>query len=97
MVSVTCPCVECTHNGKRNKCTAKNISLTFRNMVTVNEGRVDMWVCDKYEKSDFCKRFEEDLKNNFGLESMIEMIGNIEEDICVSGMERGLGEINYDS
>ena len=63
MVSVTCPCVECVHNGRRNKCTAKNISLTFRNMATVNEGRVDMWVCNKYEKSDFCKRFEEDLKN----------------------------------
>lgn len=94
MVSVTCPCVECVHNGRRNKCTAKNISLTFRNMATVNEGRVDMWVCNKYEKSDFCKRFEEDLKNNFGLESMIEMIGNIEKEICVSGMERGLGEIN---
>ena len=94
MASVTCPCVECIHNGERNKCTAKNISLTFRNMATVNEGRVDMWICNKYEKSDFCKRFEEDLKNNFGLESMIEMIGNIEKEICVSGMERGLGEIN---
>lgn len=94
MVSVTCPCVECIHNGRRNKCTAKNINLTFRNMATINEGRIDMLICNKYEKSDFCKRFEEDLKNNFGLESMIDMIGNIEKEICVSGMERGLGEIN---
>lgn len=94
MVSVTCPCVECIHNGRRNKCTAKNISLTFRNMATVNEGRVDMWICNKYEKSDFCKRFEENLKNNFGLESMIEMINDIEEKMfvsdTVSGLERGL-------
>ena len=59
MVSVTCPCVECIYNGKRNKCTAKNISLTFRNMATVNEGRVDMWVCNMYEKSEFCKMLEE--------------------------------------
>lgn len=73
MVSVTCPCVECVHNGRKNKCTAKNISLTFRNMATVNEGRVDMWVCDKYEKSDFCKRLEEDLKNFAFEEKMIRM------------------------
>ena len=65
MVSVTCPCVECVHNGRRNKCTAKNISLTFRNMATVNEGRVDMWVCNMYEKSEFSKRFEEDFIRRF--------------------------------
>ena len=44
-------------------------------MATVNEGRVDMWVCNKYEKSDFFKRFEGDFKNNFGLESMREETG----------------------
>ena len=69
MVSVTCPCVECVHNGRRNKCTAKNIRLTFRNMATVNEGGVDMWVCNMYEKSDPYKKFEEYLKTHFALES----------------------------
>ena len=70
MVSVTCPCVECVHNGRRNKCTAKNISLTFRNMATVNDGRVDMWVCNMYEKSEYYRKFEEYLKTHFVLENV---------------------------
>ena len=28
-------------------------------MATVNEGRIDMWVCDKYELSDEAKRMQE--------------------------------------
>ena len=67
MVSVTCPCVECVHNGRRNKCTAKNISMTFRNMATVNEGRVNMWVCNMYEKSEAYKKYEDYLMTHFGL------------------------------
>ena len=58
MVSITCPCAECKYNGKGYKCTAKAIKLSYRNMVTVNEGRVDMWICDKYELSEFAKRIE---------------------------------------
>ena len=58
MVSVTCPCGECVHNGARYKCTAKNIKLIFRNMATVNEGRVNMWVCNQYELSDEAKEME---------------------------------------
>ena len=27
-------------------------------MVTVNEGRVDMWVCDRYELSELAKRID---------------------------------------
>ena len=58
MVSVTCPCIECKYNGVRYKCKAKNIKLTFRNMATVNEGRVNMWVCNQYELSDEAKEME---------------------------------------
>lgn len=58
MVSVTCPCGECMHNGARYKCTAKNIKLTFRNMATVNEGRVNMWICNQYELSAEAKEME---------------------------------------
>lgn len=68
MVSITCPCIECKYNGKGNKCTAKAINLTYRNMATVNEGRVNMWICDKYELSEFAKQidksFEEFLQQN---------------------------------
>ena len=60
MVSITCPCVECRYNGRAHKCTAKAIKLTYRNMATINEGRVDMWICNKYELSDEAKRIEED-------------------------------------
>ena len=49
MVSVICPCVECKHNGRMYRCKCKEIRLVWRNMVTVNEGRVNMWVCTKYE------------------------------------------------
>lgn len=59
MVSITCPCAECTYNGKGRKCTAKHIKLKYRNMMTVNEGRVDMWICDKYELSERAKRIQE--------------------------------------
>ncbi len=52
MTSITCPCAECIHNGKNHKCTAKAIKLAYRNMMTVHEGRVDMWVCDHYELTD---------------------------------------------
>jgi len=58
MVSITCPCIECKYSGKGNKCTAKAINLTYRNMATVNEGRVDMWICDKYELSEFAKQID---------------------------------------
>jgi len=56
MVSITCPCTECINNGVRYKCKAKNINLKYRNMATINEGRVDMWICDKYELSDEAKK-----------------------------------------
>lgn len=65
MVSVTCPCIECKYNGKAHKCTAKAINLTYRNMATINEGRVNMWVCNKYELSDEAKRIEEDFMCDF--------------------------------
>ena len=61
MVSITCPCEECLYNGKGHKCKAKNINLKYRNMATVNEGRVDMWICDKYELSPWAKMIDEAL------------------------------------
>lgn len=50
-MKVTCPCIECKFNDNL-KCTCKVINLTFRSMNTINEGRVNMWVCDKYELSN---------------------------------------------
>ena len=62
MVSVICPCTECKHNGKRYRCKCKEIKLEWRNMATVNEGRVDMWVCHQYEQTDQAKEIEEEIK-----------------------------------
>ena len=56
MVSITCPCVECIHNGRNNKCRADKINLAYRNVATVNDGRVDMWICDKYTLSEESKQ-----------------------------------------
>ena len=62
MVSLTCPCTECIHNGQRYKCKCKSINLKYRNMATVNEGRVDMWICDKYELSEETQRIMKKFK-----------------------------------
>ena len=43
-MKVYCPCAECQYN-KKNKCSADELKLKWRNMATVNEGRVDMWIC----------------------------------------------------
>lgn len=78
MVSITCPCIECKYNGKGNKCTAKAINLTYRNMTTINEGRVNMWICDKYELSEFAKQVDESL-NNFWNKSFEEFLQRLQE------------------
>ena len=58
MVSITCPCTECVNNGKGYKCKAKSINMKYRNMVTVNEGMVDMWICNQYEKAQWAKEID---------------------------------------
>ena len=46
MTKIICPSVECKHCNDNHICTAKQVNLTYRNMVTVNEGRVDMMICN---------------------------------------------------
>lgn len=62
MVSITCPCDECKYNGRGHKCTADKINLKYRNMATVHEGRINMWICEKYELSEGAKRVMEFFK-----------------------------------
>ena len=64
MVSITCPCDECKYNGRGHKCTAGKINLKYRNMATVHEGRIDVWICDKYELSESAKRVMEFCKEH---------------------------------
>ena len=54
MTKVLCPYVECKNN-KNQRCTCNEIRLTGRNMATVNEGRIDMWICNQYELDEWVK------------------------------------------
>lgn len=65
MSSIICGSVDCKYNGDDYKCTADKVKLTYRNMATVNEGRVDMWVCDKYTISDESKQLLNQFKKWF--------------------------------
>ena len=64
MVSVTCPCTECKYNGRGYKCTAKHLNLKFRNMATLHEGRMNLWICDKYELSESAKKVQKFFEDN---------------------------------
>ena len=61
MTKVWCPCIECIYN-KNQRCKAKELSFKHRNMATVNEGRVDMWVCDKYQIDEKSQEIVEQLQ-----------------------------------
>ena len=63
MSKIICPCVECVHNGKNNICKANKVVFKWRNMVTKNEGRVDMWICKQYELSDCAQEIISCLKD----------------------------------
>ena len=60
-MKVYCPCAECQYN-KKNKCSADELKLKWRNMATVNEGRVDMWICDKYSLDDQTRELQKQLE-----------------------------------
>lgn len=85
MSKVICPLNECVHNGKNYVCKANKVELKYRNMATVNEGRVDMWVCKQYVLSEEAKRIEEEFKK------MEEAIENVHK-----RMDKGkVGEQRY--
>lgn len=68
MSKVICPCIECVHNND-TVCNSNKIELTFRNMTTVNEDRVNMWICKQYELSNYAKKIEEEIANTIGLQT----------------------------
>ena len=59
MTKVICPCAECVHNGDHYICNAEKVEFIYRNMATVNEGRVDMWKCKQYELSEIARKIDE--------------------------------------
>ena len=63
MPKVVCAAVDCKFSNDRNECTAKRIVLSNGNIMTMHEGRKDIWVCAQYELSDRAKQILGFLKN----------------------------------
>ena len=61
MTKLYCADITCKYHKNTDLCTAKKVLLNYRNMATVNEGRVDMLVCQQYEENEFYKRVKEEL------------------------------------
>lgn len=66
MTRVKCPCVECKHN-KDHRCKNKGITLAWKSVMTVHEGRLEAWICKDYEMDEESKRIYEDMKRIMGL------------------------------
>lgn len=54
-----CACLECKHNNDRYLCNADRPVFSFANILTVNNGRMDVWICKTYEMSERTKEIEE--------------------------------------
>lgn len=52
MSRINCSCIECKFNGDDYICKKENVSLSFYNIVTVNEGRKKYWQCKQFEERD---------------------------------------------
>jgi hypothetical protein len=61
MTEVTCAACECKYNDN-GICVADEINLSQGNIVTVHEGRQDVWWCKMFEMSDYAKEIHELLK-----------------------------------
>lgn len=61
MAKVVCAACECKYNDN-SICVAKEINLSQGNIMTVREGRQDVWWCRMFEMSDFAKEIDELLK-----------------------------------
>lgn len=63
MPKVICACPECKYNNDNNECTAEKILLSSGNIMTVWEGRKDVWVCQQFEMSEESKRIANMFEN----------------------------------
>lgn len=63
MPKIVCGAVECKFNNDRYECTAKRILLNNGNIMTMYEGRKDVWTCKQFELSDRAKQIIGFLKN----------------------------------
>ena len=58
MPKVICAYPECKYNNDNNECTAEKILLNSGNIMTVWEGRKDVWICQQHELTEEAKRLQ---------------------------------------
>lgn len=58
MPKVICAVPECKYNNDKNECTAEKILLSSGNIMTVWEGRKDVWICQQHELTEEAKRLQ---------------------------------------
>lgn len=61
-MSVYCAASDCKYNSKTNRCTAKQVMLSWHSVMTVWEGRQEFLQCRSYEQSDEAKMVAEELR-----------------------------------
>ena len=65
MPKVICPCIDCKYNDDNHRCKANYLRLKFHSLTTVYEGRMNVWVCDKYELSEDVVALKKELYKYF--------------------------------
>lgn len=61
-MSVYCAAADCKYSGSKNRCTAKQVTLSWHSVMTVWEGRQEFLQCRSYEMSDEAKRISEAIR-----------------------------------
>lgn len=61
-MSVYCADSSCKYNSDKNRCTAKQVTLSWHSVMTVWNGRQEFLQCRSYEMSDEAKRIFEAIR-----------------------------------
>lgn len=60
-MSIYCAASDCKYSSANNRCTAKQVTLSWHSVMTVWEGRQEFLRCRSYEQSEEAKRIAEEL------------------------------------
>lgn len=61
-MNIYCAAVDCKYNGSRNQCTAKKVELSWHSVMTMWQGRQELWKCKNFEKSEEARLVEEQIR-----------------------------------
>ena len=65
MTKIVCACTECKYNNDRNRCTAKDVEMSWHSVMTVHDGRQEFLKCKTYEMDERSKEIENQFMNFF--------------------------------